>query len=181
MQTELAFLKAIFSTFFRWWWAVLTGLASVLSWLAAPQGLTLTRLQFAATTLMVLIVAFFAASTIYQAWRVFRNKIAPSTITDMQRSDSYGGEYVFVISGLHSQMKGRVAELRRRLNGVEVPFAVIEFLDENAKGNFQANPLWISPNHLRELRAGKFVLSEVIVDPFISSRTLQIARIGNPD
>jgi hypothetical protein len=160
---------------------VLTGVASILSWLVAPEGLTLTRLQFAVTTLVLSTFAFFAASTIYQGWRIFRNRVVPCTIIDMQRSDSYGGEYVFVIDGLRSEMKGRVVELRRPFNGVEVPFAVIEIVDANAKGHFQANPLWISPNQLRELRGGKLVLSEVIVDPFISSRMLQIARIGYPE
>lgn len=179
LTMEKGFIEALLGSFFRWWWAVLTGFASILSWVYAPDGFTLTRMQVTSLTLFGLMLIFFVASTIYQGWRLYRNRLGASTVIGFQKSDNYGGEFVFIIEGVGRAAQGKVAELKRPINGVEVPFAIVEFIDVNARGNFQANPVWISPNHLRELRTGKFVFSDIVVDPLISLRTLQSARIGS--
>lgn len=178
LASKDSFVEILFGSFFRWWWAVLTGFASILSWVYAPQGITLGRAQLASLTLLGLLLTFFALSTIFQGWRLFKNRLKPSTVVGFQRSDHYGGDFVFIIKGVHQSAQGKVAELRRTVNGVEVSFAIVEFIDFNSDGHYQANPVWISPNHLRELRTGKFAFSEVVVDPLISYRTLVTARIG---
>ena len=159
---------------------MLTGFASILSWVFAPDVITLTRAQFASVTLLGLLLIFFALSTIFQGWRLFKDRLTASTVVGFQKSDNYGGEFVFIIKGVHKSAHGKVAELRRTVDGVEVPFAIVEFVEVNSQGHYQANPVWISANHLRELRTGKFAISEVAVDPLITYRALIMARIGSP-
>lgn len=173
-----SFLGILFGSFFRWWWAVLTGFASILSWIYVPASVTLSRGQITSAILLGLILMFFALSTIFQGWRLFKNRITASTVVGFQKSDNYGGEFVFIIKGVHQSAKGKVAELKRTVDGVEVPFAIVEFVDLNSQGYYQANPVWISSNHLRELRTGKFAISQVVVDPLITYRTLLTARVG---
>src|SRR5205085_12582639 len=138
------FLQTLFGSFFKWWWAIFTGFASVLSWVLAPDGLTLNRIEFTSLMLLGMTLAFFALSTIYQGWRIYRNRLQAATVIGYQKSDSYGGEYVFLIKGVHQSAQGKVAELRRPVNGVEVPFAVVEFIEFNSQGYYQANPVWIA-------------------------------------
>ena len=123
LTTHDSFVRILFGTFFRGWWAVLSGFASILSWVYAPASLTLTRGQIASATLIGLVLMFFAASTIYQGWRLFKNRINASNVVGFLRSDSYGGEFVFLIRGVHDSARGKIAELKRTVNGVEVPFA----------------------------------------------------------
>jgi hypothetical protein len=179
LTTHDSFLRTLFGSFFRGWWAVLTGFASILSWIYAPASVTLSRGQVASATLLGLLLMFFAVSTIYQGWQLFKNRITPSSLVGFLKSDNYGGEFVFIIKGVHDSSRGKVAELKRTVNGVEVSFAIVEFMDFTSQGYFQASPVWISPNHLRELRTGKFAISDVVVDPLITCRTLLTARIGS--
>lgn len=65
VTSEESFLETLFGSFFRWWWAVLTGFASILSWVYAPETVTLSRNQVATVTLLGLLLLFFAVSTIY--------------------------------------------------------------------------------------------------------------------
>jgi hypothetical protein len=176
--TDDSFLGALFGSFFRWWWAVLTGFASILSWVYTPDTLTLTRGQVASITLIGFFLLFFAVSTIYQGWKIFKRRTSVSTVVAFRQSENYEGEGVFLISNVQQTFRGKAAELRRTVDGLEVPFAVVEFVDFNAQGLCQANAIWISPNHLRELRTGRFVLSDVVVDPLMTYRTLLTARIG---
>ena len=178
VTTDESFLGTLFGSFFRWWWAVLTGFASILSWVYSPESITLTRGEVASITLIGLLLMFFAVSTIYQGWRIFRDRRSVSTVIAFRQSENYVGEGVFIIRNVHQSFRGKAAELRRTVDGLEVPFAVVEFVDFNAQGLCQANAVWISANHLRELRTGKFVLSDVVVDPVMTYRTLLIAKIG---
>lgn len=178
VTSEESFVRILFGSFFRWWWAVLTGFASILSWVYAPATVTLSRGQVASITLIALFLVFFAISTIYQGWRLFKSRMSASTVISFKQSDNYDGEGVFIIKGVEQSLRGKAAELRRMVDGLEVPFAVVEFVDFNAQGFCQANAVWISANHLRELRTGKFALSEVVVDPLMTYRTLLTARIG---
>jgi hypothetical protein len=167
------FLGLLFGSFFRWWWAVLTGIASIFSFVFTPENITLSRLQFTIFILIGSVLIFFTASTVYQGYMIFKNYGQHPVVIDFLKSDSYGGEFIFIINGVNNSAHGKIVELRRISNGVEVPFAIVEIMGINSKGLHQANPIWISSGHLRDLRTGKFSISEIIVGLFVDTRTIQ--------
>lgn len=170
------FVKLLFGSFFRWWWAFITGFVSVLSWMFAPTGIALSRVAVTTLAVIGLTLLFLCVSTVYQGWLLYRNRLTVPTVVGCQSSDSYGGEFVFLLEAATAIDRGKVAELRRFVDGVEVPIGLVEFVERNSKGQFQARPVWLSHGHLRDLRMRKFVVTELIVDPLVHFRTVLAAR-----
>ena len=173
------FLRLIFSSFFRWWWAVITGAASIAGWLSVPRdGILLTPFVFSMLILFALTLLFFVLSTVYQGWLIYQEYLTRLRVAGFLKSDIYGDdEYVFLLEGNISVPQGTVIELRRFHAGAEVTIALVEIMEQNSKGQYQARPIWFSPTiNLRELRTGQFSYSEIEVEPLVKLRTLQRAK-----
>jgi len=69
--------------------------------------------------------------------------------------------------------QGTVIELKRFYAGVEVAIALVEIMEKNSKGQYQAKPIWFAPSHFRELRMGRFVCSEIEAEPLVKRRTIE--------
>ena len=151
---------------------MLTGIAGFISLFIVPETILVSRFVVTVSILIVSILLFFAFSTIYQGWNLLREQIGVGQVIGMLNSNEYGGEYVFIIKGINYDGRGKIAELRRRVNGLEITFAVVEFVERNSDRCFQARPVWISPIHQNDLRKGRFSISEIIVEPVISNDTL---------
>lgn len=172
-----SFLRLIFSSFFRWWWAVITGAASIAGWLSVPQeGISLTPIMFSFLILFVLTLLFLVLSTVYQGWLIYQEHLIRLRIVEFLKSDIYDGEYVILLECNIDIAQGTVVELKRFHAGVEIAIALVEIMEENSKGQYQARPIWFSPNHFRELRMGQFSYSEIEVEPLVKLRTLQRAK-----
>lgn len=172
MSEVIGFLQLLFGSFFRWWFAVLTGIVTLLSFIFTPSGIYLSRVWVTSLTVVWLILLFLFISTIYQGWQLYRNRSGSPRIVSCKRSDDYNGEFIFLVEGVDISAKGAVAELKPFVNGVEVAFALVEFIDLNSKGQFQAKIVWISPGHLHDLQTGKFSSEDIILEPLIQLRTL---------
>jgi hypothetical protein len=171
------FLQLIFSSFFRWWWAVITGVASIASWLfLSREGILLTPPMFIIVVLIGSALLFLALSTVYQCWLIYQEHFTRLRIVGFQKCNSYGGEHVFLVEGNIGAAQGTVIELKRFYAGVEITIALAEIMEKNSKGQYQANPFWISPGHLRDLKMGQFVYSEIEAEPLVKRQTLQKAR-----
>jgi drug/metabolite transporter (DMT)-like permease len=106
------FLRLIFSSFFRWWWAVITGVASIAGWLSVPrEGLSLTPLMFSILILFVLTLFFLVLSTVYQGWLIYQERLTRLRIVGFLKSNIYGGEYVFLLEDNIGVAKGTVTKL----------------------------------------------------------------------
>ena len=168
------FLRLIFSSFFRWWWAVITGAASIAGWLSVPrEGISLTPLMFSMLILFVLTLLFLVLSTVYQGWLIYQEHLTRLRIVGFLKSDIYDGEYVFLLEDNIGVAQGTVIELKRFHAGIEVAIALVEIMEKNAKGQYQARPIWFSPNHYRELRMGRFAYSEIEAEPLVKRQTIE--------
>lgn len=174
-MSEKDFVKLLFGSFFRWWWTLITGFASLLSLLIVPT-IILSREAVAILVFVGFTLLFLCVTTVYQGWLLYLDRLAAPAVVGFQRSNSYGGEFIFLIEGAAPIAKGKVAELKRFVSGIEVSFALVEFVERNSKGQFQARPIWISPIHLRDLQMNHFVFADIIVDPLVQLRTLSAAR-----
>ncbi len=176
-NTTTEFFRLIFSSFFRWWWAVITGFASIASWLfVSREGILLTPLMFSMLILLGLTLVFLVLSTVYQGWLIYQEHFTRLRIVGFQKCNDYDGEHVFLLDGNIGAAQGTVIELKRFYEGVEVTIALAEIMEKNSKGQYQANPFWISPGHLRDLKMGQFVYSEIVAEPLVKRQTLQKAK-----
>jgi len=129
------FFRLIFGSFFRWWWAAITGSASIASWLFVSQkGILLTPFIFGILVLLGSALLFLVSSSVYQSWLIYQQHFTRLRIAGFQKCDSYGGEYVFLLEGKTGVAEGTVIELKRFCAGVEVPIALVEIKEKNSKG-----------------------------------------------
>lgn len=156
---------------------MITGFASIASWLfISREGILLTPLMFSILLLLGLTLLFLVLSTVYQGWLIYQGHSPHLRIIGFQKCNDYGGEHVFLLEGNIGAAQGTVIELKRFYAGVEVAIALVEIMEKNSKGQYQARPIWISPGHLRDLKMGQFVYSEIEAEPLVKLRTLQKAK-----
>jgi len=64
------YLGTLMSPFFRWWWALITGIATLLSFFAwKTNGLTLSGTQVALAVLILLSLLFLMLSVVRQSFK----------------------------------------------------------------------------------------------------------------
>src|SRR4051794_21210347 len=91
------FLQLLFGSFFRWWWAAITGVASILSYLSLPTGLSVGRLGTAIAILLGGTMVFLCVTVVHQGWLLYRGNLTQFAVLRWQRSEHLGGEFVFLI------------------------------------------------------------------------------------
>lgn len=167
----LEFLGRLFNSFFRWWWAVITGIASLLGAISLEGTIGIGKTGVALLILVSSLLLFLTVSAVYQSFRFLRGENA--RVINIVESDAYGGDYVFAIDGLDSSFRGKVVELRRDTGDVEVTFALVELVETNIAGTFQAKPIWLSSGHQYDLKRKKFSKNDVRVQTNVNSETLE--------
>ena len=64
------FVTELFSVFFRWWWAAITGVFTLLGAIAVPTaGITLGRYEVAGALFLFSFTLFLTLSVVAVAWR----------------------------------------------------------------------------------------------------------------
>ena len=173
----ISFLKLIFSSFFRWWWAAITGFASIVSLFLFPEeGILLNAFMFSLLILFGFSLIFLALSSVYQSWQIYQKYFMSMKIVGFLKSDIYGDEYVLLLESETDFNQGTVIELKRFDKEVEVAIALVEIIEKNSKEQYQASLIWISPGHLRDLKMGHIVYSEIKAEPYVKLNTLQKAK-----
>lgn len=176
-NTFLSFISLILSSFFRWWWALITGIASILSWLLLPtSGISLSKLILSLSVFFASALFFLTMTTIYQGWLIYRDNFEKIVVLGILRNDCYGGEHIVKMSGPINIMNGTIIQLNRFQDSVEVPIALVEIMEQNSRGEYQAKPIWFSPGHLNDFKRGKYAYSEINASDSVSLRTIERAR-----
>lgn len=174
-----AYVGFLFQPFFRWWWAAVTGFASIFGVLVTPQSGVVLR----APTLVIIIfvgftMAFLTLSTLFQGWDLYRKRYTDLRVAAIQKTKDYGGEYVTALRGDMEVPVGTLVELRRPVGEDEILFALVEIRNRTARGNYLGVPLWTSAGHQRDYFGGKFASSELVVIPHVHRDTL--GRLQTP-
>jgi hypothetical protein len=157
-----SYLGFLLRPFFRWWWAVVTGLASLLSLLKTPtDGWTVTPvgaflLTFGASTLLFLVL-----SVCVQGWQLFTERWSQITVATIQRTKDLAGDWAFVLTSQSSIPVGSVIDIHRKLGDVEVPFAMVQVVKVTTRGDYQAVPIVIAAAHIRDYALGKFTVADL--------------------
>ena len=171
----IAYLRLLLSSFFNWWWAAITGFVSIASFLAVPtNGLILPPLAVSTFLLILFALLFLVLTILYQGWLLFDARLTDVKYVGLCTSehDNYDAGLIFLLESPTPMSNGSVVELRRRVDGAECLVALLEIVESNANGHLQAQSIWKSPGHLRDLRSSKVQLADVIVCPIITRRAL---------
>lgn len=162
------FIGLMFKPFFKWWWAVLTGAASLLAFLWTPTGgLTVSQTGMLLVILGTLTLVFLVFSVLYQGWNLFKDRHRNLEVVSVTKTKDFGTDWIFLLRGYLRESTGILLEIRRPLEDVEVPFALVRVIGSTTKGLYQAVPVWISPGHLRDFSNRQFSASSLIAYPNI--------------
>lgn len=163
-----AYIGWLFGPFFRWWWAVATGLASVLAFVwTPPAGVQLGRSTILIFAFGGLTLLFLTLAAIVQAWRLFAERYRAFEVVAILKSEEFASGWAFVLRGHLQDSTDVLVEIRRPLDDVEVPFAIVRVSGHTSQGLIQADPIWISAGHLRDLKASRFSASSLIARPHV--------------
>ncbi len=166
--TFYSYIRFLFGPFFRWWWALATGAASILSYLfAPPTGLALSGTAFALLVLLAVTGFFLTLSVVAQGWELFQNGNAGVRVSNIQKCKDFGGEFVFILAGPLPGGRGMLLEVKRAMGDLEAPLAILEVIDKTADGCYQAKPIAMAPVHKKDLADGKCRARDVVVYAFV--------------
>ena len=172
-----SFIWQIFHSFFSNWWIFITGFASLLSWLSFPEsGVSVPRYLACTITLVASLLVFLTISAVYNSWRLFKQLGKPLRVTGLQTSQHHDGQFIFLLEGPPHLSAGQILELRRTTSGLETLLGLIEILERNSKGVFQARAIWLSPIHQLDLKQQKFSTNDISATEAIGLRSAQKAK-----
>ena len=176
-NTTWDFIGLIFGSFFRWWWAAITGVASIASWLLLPStGITLNPII---STLLIFVGSaflFLTLTTVYRGWKIYQTGLEGFYVESILKNDCYGGEHIIKLSNPADIMQGTIIQLSRFHDGVEVPIALAEIVEKNSREEYQANPIWFAKNHLYDFKMGRYTCSENNATTSIHIKTVEKAK-----
>ena len=153
------YLGWLFQPFFRWWWAAVSGTASIVAlWWTPQSGVTLSNVTAAITVLIISMLVFLTLSVLIQGCSLYRGRNRSLEVVSIRRDKDkdFNADLVFVIRGYLQESIGTLVEIRRPLEDTEVPFAIVRVVGTTAKGYHQAVPIWISPGHQRDFMRHEF-------------------------
>jgi len=165
LPTLSSYLHFIFSPFFRNWWAVLTGCASILAMYVTPsQGITLSGTGMMTVTFVVLTLVFITLSVLSQGWQLYMGRLTGLRVMSFERNRDVQEGWVFVLDGNIDLSVGSVIDVYKRTGAAEVPLALVRIVSRNSCGAYQATPIGkINPAHIREHSAGGLKPGDLLV------------------
>ena len=173
------YFSAIFSIFFRWWWAAITGTFTIIGFiLTANEGITLTRYAFSIMVFVGFCLLFLVISITIVSWRWFRiGGVFPRVVSIIPEKPGNNALTLIVQSDQARLSEGSfwALYLINKYN-IEISAAVFEITTQRTDGNgFQAEPRWISPVHKTSFQKGEIKLEDIKLR-FVSKEALQLVE-----
>ena len=120
------YLKELFDLFAKSWWAVITGVASILSWVATPDsGIVIGRVGVAVGILVIAAVSFMMVSIVTKSFSWFVERPRPAVV---RFSTNRGSPAVtFVLSSVGEPIHpGYLLTIFRHQIDDDIPIAVVK-------------------------------------------------------
>jgi hypothetical protein len=152
----MRYIRELFEVFFRWWWAVVTGLFTILGpLLTPPTGVLLTRFQIAVLVFVLSVLGFLVVSVISTSWGWYIKACTHPVLVELVPEQPGQTALTFLVASAALPLPpgSLLAVFRLMEHGVEVCAAVLEVGAERTDGRgFQAVPRWISALHQTALQ-----------------------------
>jgi hypothetical protein len=173
------FLAYLTKPFFRTWWAVITGFASILAlYITRDSHFTIGGASIASLILVGSILLFLVLSVTSQGWKLFTAQSTGLHVVSFEKSREVPEGWLLIIGGNAEMTVGTVVDIHKRTPAGEVPLAFFEVSGRNSDGRYQATPIGrINPSHIREHSAGGLRPSDLVVRTSVEiKRMKEVAR-----
>ncbi len=157
----LRYLRALTQPFFRWWWALLTGVATLLSFFQWQQtGVNLSGVTVALSVCAALTLLFFAGSVITQGFGWYTQSQRQPVVVACTPADKESPVEIFHLTSALPLEPGQVISLLRTMGERVFCIGMLK-VERIATGRYQCVPLWIAAGPKQELKQGKIPLSHL--------------------
>ena len=172
--TVSSYLSWIAGPFFRWWWAALTGVVSILGYFGTPpSGFILSRNAILLLIFAFFSIAFLGLSSTVRGWKLFFWREQPLRVISVRKDKDYDSKLLFVLDGFLDKKAGVLLEIRRLLDRAELPFCVVRVIDTTEEGRTQAVAIWTSPSHMRAFSRREFGARDLRVSSILTFDRIQ--------
>jgi hypothetical protein len=168
----IEYSKIMLSPFFNWWWATLTGVISIISFLAIP------KLTLELNTITVFTLAFIFSANIFllitlflQSWKFFNYKNFDLTILRFNKDKEHGGKYTFIEANQSIDV-GTLLAIRWNINDSETLIGILEIISKNNNGNLVAKDYYIKPVHQKSLNENTIKSTSIMASTKIPKNIL---------
>lgn len=171
----LAYIKDIFKVFFKWWWALITAVATFLPLFTLPDSLLISKAIIVLAILVFCILIFITISVITQGYAWFVGSHNSPIVLSCLPAEAVGQERgiadeVITVSSVHDLENGQVISVYRETNRGIGCFGII-MVDRRISSysdQYQCSPLWIAPIHKRDLSDNHVQVSQLSTSLFIN-------------
>lgn len=155
----------------------ITGAASIVGGSFLPAaGIVLSPLLIGLLIFLGSALLFLTVTTVYQGWAIYQRIFERLSVSAILSSDCYDGEHVVKLNGPDDIEPGTIVELSRFYNDMELPIALVEIIERNTLGEYQARLIWFSPGHLNDLKTGKYSCSDINATCSICWKTIEKSK-----
>lgn len=173
-----SYIAWISQPFFRWWWAVITGVVTLIAFLWTDQGMTVPRFGVLIAVVGSSGLIFLTFSVLVQGWLLYSDRTGLFEVVALQKNKNrdLGSDWVLVLRGPIELPTGRILQVTRKLyDGVEVPFAIVKTSGKTASGLYQSVPIWLSSGHLNDFKKHEFTVLSLFIEPHPTYHCIQRA------
>ena len=174
------FVTELFSVFFRWWWAAITGVFTLLGAIAVPTaGITLGRYEVAGALFLFSFTLFLTLSVVAVAWRWYARIESRPVVRDLIPEQPNRAPMTIVVEpGTEPLPAGSQLALYRITElGAEACVAVLEVTTERKDGlGLQAEARWISSMHKAPLQRGNVRKDDLRLRPIHGDAIALVVR-----
>lgn len=176
------FFHALLSPFFRWWWAVLTGVGTLVGLYSVPaEGVRLGPSAVASLALGFSLCLFLAVSVLYRSYGWYRAVADAPRVESINRANE-DHPLTLVLAAQHSDLElGQLVALYLTPStGVEVCIAVGRVSAyAGAPGRLHVEPIWIAPKHQTDLLTGRAQATALRATRQLDDRALRLIERMN--
>jgi hypothetical protein len=176
MATSLSsYLSWLTAPFFRWWWAAVTGVVSLIAFVWTPKSVNISKPVLLAILLLASTLLFLALTVTVQGWRLYVSRSRFEILNFLRdKNKELGFEWIMTFKGPPSVDVDRVLQVNRLFDdGRVIPFAIVKVLGLNDNSIYQAGPVWLSPGNLNDFVNHEFTVRALSVGTHPTIGTLE--------
>ena len=152
----LKYVGTLLTPFFRWWWALITGVATLFSFFAwRTTELNLSGIQAALAVLIFFSMLFLVLSVISQGYKWYIRSYCNPEVIKFSPAANDSETEIFHLKSLLPLEPGQVVSVLRTFDDGRVICMGMLKVERLLSDRYQCIPLWIGPGHRQDLKRGK--------------------------